>query len=159
MVNRCCGIVKCFPISSRNGNDSAYGRPDPARDASLRGMRNRYARPWPDGHRGQIGRESCSRKTGWTASRRDGSRRRCTGLRQSRSPEASDAESSRARHRYPGPAPGRPGAGALDHPRQDLRRSAPERPDHRRALPRGRPPARDPRRPAQGLRSRSPAWA
>jgi outer membrane biosynthesis protein TonB len=45
MVNRCYGIVKCFPISSRNGNDSAYCRNRPALDASLRGMRNRYEQP------------------------------------------------------------------------------------------------------------------
>jgi hypothetical protein len=45
MMNRCCGIVKWFPISGRNGTDSAYGRTSPARDASLRGMRNRHAHP------------------------------------------------------------------------------------------------------------------
>jgi hypothetical protein len=45
MVNRCYGIVKCFPISSRNGNDSAYGRNGPVLNASLRGMRNRYEQP------------------------------------------------------------------------------------------------------------------
>src|ERR1700733_12749555 len=38
-------VVRYFPISIRNGNDSAYGRRFRARDASLRGMSNRQARP------------------------------------------------------------------------------------------------------------------